>query len=121
LQKFSRCDREEKKKEKLRQANIKEACDKNVKASIHQYIARFWYQAGLSFNLVKLKSFQDMIDTIGAYGPNLPNLVMMKSEFHFSIRKLSTLRSGCKIINCNGANMVALLCQMHGLTESNDA
>ena len=27
---------EKRKKEKLRQANIKEACDKNLKASIHQ-------------------------------------------------------------------------------------
>jgi len=41
-------------------------------ASVHQYIAWFWYQASLSFNLVRLKSFQDMIDVIGAYGPNLP-------------------------------------------------
>jgi len=39
---------------------------------VHQYIARFWYQAGLSFNLVRLKSFQDMTDAIGAFGPNLP-------------------------------------------------
>jgi len=57
--------------EKLRQTNIKETCDK-FKASIHQYIARFLYQASLSFNLVKLKSFQDMIDAIGAYESNLP-------------------------------------------------
>jgi len=108
---------EKRKKEKLRQANIKEACDKNLKASIHQYIARFWYQAGLSFNLVKLKSFQDMIDAIGT---NLiyPLLVIMKSEFHFSTRKLSTLKSCYKIINWNGANMVVLLCQMHGLIET---
>ena len=63
---------EKRKKKRLRQANIKEACDKNLKASIHQYIAPFWYQADLSFNLVNLKSFQDMIDVIGAYGPNLP-------------------------------------------------
>jgi len=33
----------------------------------------FGTQAGLSFNLVKLKNFQDMIDAIGAYGPNLPD------------------------------------------------
>jgi len=30
---------EMRKKEKLRQVNIKEACDKNLKASTHQYIA----------------------------------------------------------------------------------
>lgn len=61
------------KEDKSRQANIREVCDKEeAKAIVHQYIARFWYQAGLSFNLIKLKSFQDMIAAIGAYGPNLP-------------------------------------------------
>jgi len=44
----------------------------NLKASIHQYIAYFWYYAGLSFNLVRLKSFQDMTNVIGVYGPHLP-------------------------------------------------
>jgi len=62
---------EKSKKEKLRQANIEEACDKNLKASVHQYIAQFGYQADLSFNLVSLKSFQDMIDVTSADGPNL--------------------------------------------------
>jgi len=50
-----------------------------------------------------------------------PLLVIMKSEFHFSTRKLSTFRSCCKIINCNGVNMIVLLCRMHGLIKSNDA
>ena len=59
-------------KDKLRQANIKELCDKNLKAYVHQYIARFWYQADLLFNLVKLNSFQDMINAIAAYDLNLP-------------------------------------------------
>ncbi|KAL2334278.1 hypothetical protein Fmac_015491 [Flemingia macrophylla] len=36
------------KKEKLKQTNIREACDKEATARVHQYIARFWYQAGLS-------------------------------------------------------------------------
>ncbi|KAG5000304.1 hypothetical protein JHK87_021376 [Glycine soja] len=38
---------------------------------VHQYIARFWYQAGLSFNLVKLQSFHKMLTNVGAFGPNL--------------------------------------------------
>lgn len=59
-------------KDKLRQANIKELCDKTLKADVHQYIGHFWYQVGLSFNLVKLNSFQDIIDGIVGYGPNLP-------------------------------------------------
>lgn len=59
-----------KKRKKERQANIEEACDKNLKALVHQYITRLLYQASLSFILVELKSFQDMI-----YGPHLPVLV----------------------------------------------
>ncbi|KAG5016850.1 hypothetical protein JHK82_022495 [Glycine max] len=31
-----------------------------------------WYQAGLSFNLIKLKSFENMVAVIGQYGPRLP-------------------------------------------------
>jgi hypothetical protein len=60
-----------KKKEKLRQSSIKAACDKELTAQVHQYIARFWYQAGLSFNMVKLESFQDMLTAIEAFGKHL--------------------------------------------------
>ena len=58
-------------KEKLRQASIREACDKEATARVHQYIARFWYQAGLSFNMVKLQSFHDMLAAVGSFGPHL--------------------------------------------------
>ncbi|XP_057450420.1 uncharacterized protein LOC130742148 [Lotus japonicus] len=57
--------------EKLKQASIREACDKEATARVHQYIARFWYQAGLSFNMIKLESFQDMLAAIGSFGPHL--------------------------------------------------
>ncbi|XP_027905788.1 uncharacterized protein LOC114165342 [Vigna unguiculata] len=102
---------EKRKKEKLRQANVKEACDKNLKASVHQYIARFWYQAGLSFNLVKLKSFQDMIDAIGAYGPNLPapsyheiRVPLLNKEVEYTEKllqdhKLQWSKHGCSIMS----------------------
>ncbi|KAL5133726.1 hypothetical protein HKD37_03G007015 [Glycine soja] len=56
----------------LRQMNIRESMDKNEVLKVHQHIARFWYQASLSFNLIKLKSFENMIATIGQYGPHLP-------------------------------------------------
>ncbi|RZB97055.1 putative RING-type E3 ubiquitin transferase C3H69 isoform B [Glycine soja] len=59
------------KKEKLRQESIRQSCDKEATARVHQYIARFWYQAGLSFNLVKLQSFHKMLTNVGAFGPNL--------------------------------------------------
>ena len=102
---------EKRNKEKLRQANIKEACDKNLKALVHQYIARFWYQASLSFYLVKLKSFQDMIDVIGAYGPNLPALSyheirvpLLNKEVEYTEKllqdhKLQRSKHGCFIMS----------------------
>ncbi|KAH1159190.1 hypothetical protein GYH30_031087 [Glycine max] len=61
----------QRKMEMLRQMNI-ESMDKNEVLKMHQHIARFWYQAGLSFNLIKLKSFENMIAAIGQYGPHLP-------------------------------------------------
>ncbi|XP_028209634.1 uncharacterized protein LOC114392630 [Glycine soja] len=60
------------KMEMLRQMNIRESMDKNEVLKVHQHIARFWYQAGLSFNLIKLKSFENMVAAIGQYGPHLP-------------------------------------------------
>ncbi|KAH1189907.1 hypothetical protein GmHk_20G057585 [Glycine max] len=51
------------KKENLRQESIRQSCDKEATARVHQYIARFWFQAGLSFNLVKLQSFHKMLTT----------------------------------------------------------
>ncbi|XP_006598590.1 uncharacterized protein [Glycine max] len=60
------------KMEMLRQMNIRESMDNNEVLKVHQHIARFWYQAGLSFNLIKLKSFENMVAAIGQYGPHLP-------------------------------------------------
>jgi len=74
-------------------------------------IARFWYQAGLSFNLVKLKSFQDMIDAIGAYGPNLPapsyheiRVPLLNKEVEYTEKllqdhKLQWSKHGCSIMS----------------------
>nr|KYP44384.1 hypothetical protein KK1_034110 [Cajanus cajan] len=59
------------KKEKLKQISIRESCDKEATARVHQYIARFWYQAGLSFNMIKLESFHFMVAAIGSFGPHL--------------------------------------------------
>jgi len=56
----------------LRQRNIRESMDKDKVLKVNQYIARFWYQAGLSFNLIKLKSFKNIVAAIGQYGPYLP-------------------------------------------------
>ncbi|WVZ04027.1 hypothetical protein V8G54_024833 [Vigna mungo] len=101
--------REEKKKEKLRQANIKGAWDKNLKSPVHRYIALFLYQAGLSFNLVRLKNFLDMIDAIGAYGRNLPTptcheirVPLLSKEVDYTEKlldhKLQWRKHGCSIM-----------------------
>ncbi|XP_020988556.2 uncharacterized protein LOC107458126 [Arachis duranensis] len=60
------------KKEKLRQQNIKEACNKEVVRIVHRYIARWFYQAGIPLNPVRLKSFQEILWAVGSFGPNLP-------------------------------------------------
>ncbi|KAG5066687.1 hypothetical protein JHK86_010418 [Glycine max] len=59
------------KMEMLRQMNIRESMDKNEVLKVHRHIACFWYQAGLSFNLIKLKNFENMVAAIGQYGPHL--------------------------------------------------
>ena len=56
--------------------------DKNEVLKVHQYIDRFWYQASLSFNFIKLKSFENMVAAIGQYGPHFPFQAIMISEFH---------------------------------------
>ncbi|XP_020264013.1 uncharacterized protein LOC109839951 [Asparagus officinalis] len=59
---------------KLRQTSIKEGLNKDVVAKGHQDIARWWYQAGIPFNVVQLRSFRIMLKSVGAFGPNLPPL-----------------------------------------------
>ncbi|RDX88798.1 hypothetical protein CR513_29547, partial [Mucuna pruriens] len=41
---------------------------------VHQYIAWFWYQTRLSFNITNCKSFQDMLVAVGRFRPHLPSL-----------------------------------------------
>ncbi|XP_070003147.1 uncharacterized protein [Nicotiana sylvestris] len=55
----------------LRQINIKDSCDKEARATTIQKIARFFYDAGIPFNVARLKSFKDAVEAIGSYGPNL--------------------------------------------------
>ncbi|RDX66292.1 hypothetical protein CR513_54960, partial [Mucuna pruriens] len=49
----------------------KKACDKQATERVHQYIAQFWYQVGLSFNMIKLQSFHDMLAIVESFGPHL--------------------------------------------------
>lgn len=56
------------KAEKLRQTSINDACDKEARVRTIQYIARFFYRAGISFNVANLKCFKLMVEAIGNYG-----------------------------------------------------
>ncbi|RDX66291.1 hypothetical protein CR513_54959, partial [Mucuna pruriens] len=59
------------KKEKLKQTTIRDVWDKQTTKWVNQYIAQFWYQVGLSFNMIKLQSFHDMLAAIESFGPHL--------------------------------------------------
>ncbi|XP_075494426.1 uncharacterized protein LOC142532012 [Primulina tabacum] len=52
------------KRGKLRQTNINDACDKELRDRTVQKIARFMYQAAISFNAAHLDSFKEMIEAI---------------------------------------------------------
>ncbi|XLS46077.1 hypothetical protein HN51_002942 [Arachis hypogaea] len=51
------------KKKKLRQQNIKKACNKKA---VHRF-----YQAGILLNPVRMKSFQEILWAVGSFGRNL--------------------------------------------------
>ncbi|XP_025980022.1 uncharacterized protein [Glycine max] len=99
------------KMEMLRQMNIRESMDKNEVLKVHQHIACFWYQAGLSFNLIKLKSFENMDAAIGQYGPYLPipsyhdiRVPLLKKEVEYSENLMKGHREqwvkyGCTIMS----------------------
>ncbi|XP_057999777.1 uncharacterized protein LOC131178620 [Hevea brasiliensis] len=71
IQKLDKIVQHGKKGGKLRQTSMNDACDKEARVRIIQYIARFFYQAGIPFNAAHLDSFKWMIKAIGRYGPNL--------------------------------------------------
>ncbi|KAJ1402459.1 Zinc finger, BED-type [Sesbania bispinosa] len=58
-------------KAKVVQAGIRELCDKKATEKVYQSIARFCYQAGIPFNLIKLESFHDMLRDVGHFGKQL--------------------------------------------------
>ncbi|GKU89252.1 hypothetical protein SLEP1_g3416 [Rubroshorea leprosula] len=56
--------------EKCRQSSIKDS-NKELRAETIQYIARFFYQNGISFNVARSESFKLMVEAIEQYGKNL--------------------------------------------------
>lgn len=75
------------KQENFKQANIRDSCDKETTSRVHQYIAHFWYQAGLSFNAIKLSSFEDTVQAIGFFGQNLRVPSYHETGFHSCKRR----------------------------------
>ena len=53
------------------QTSINDACDKEAKARIIQYIAHFFYMDGITFNVVRSKSFKLILKAVGNYGSHL--------------------------------------------------
>ncbi|GKV34247.1 hypothetical protein SLEP1_g42637 [Rubroshorea leprosula] len=56
--------------EKCRQSSIKDS-NKDLRVETIQYIAQFFYQNGISFNVARSESFKLMVEAIGQYGKNL--------------------------------------------------
>lgn len=53
------------KRARLRQTSINAACDEEARAKIDQYIASFFYRAGIPFNAASLSNFMHIIEVIG--------------------------------------------------------
>ncbi|XLU20766.1 hypothetical protein S245_056832, partial [Arachis hypogaea] len=96
------------KRDKLRQQNIKEAWNKEAVRRVHRYIARWFYQAGIPLNPVKLKSFQEMLWAVGSFGPNLPapsyhalRVPLLNEELEYTKGLLKGLKEQWKKYGCS--------------------
>nr|KYP48765.1 hypothetical protein KK1_029567 [Cajanus cajan] len=81
---------------------------KKVVERVYQYIARFWYQAGISFNLIKLESFQDMIREIGHFGKHLKapsyhdiRVPLLQKEVEFTNELMKPLKDQWASFGCS--------------------
>ncbi|KAL4196378.1 hypothetical protein AMTRI_Chr04g245850 [Amborella trichopoda] len=74
---------------------------KEDKARVIQYIARWFYHAGISFNTASLNSFHTMLEAIGQFGPGLkaptPYEIgepLLKKEVEYTNEYLKTHKEG---------------------------
>ncbi|KAL2328047.1 hypothetical protein Fmac_021474 [Flemingia macrophylla] len=98
-------------KDKVVQAGIREVCDKKATERVYQSIARFWYQAGLSFNLIKLESFHDMLHEVAHFGKHLKppsyhdiRVPLLQKEVEYTNELMKPLKEqwtsfGCSIMS----------------------
>ncbi|XP_042387690.1 uncharacterized protein LOC121979763 [Zingiber officinale] len=93
---------------KLRQTSINDACDKELRDRTVQKIARFMYQAAISFNAAHLDSFKEMIEAIGQYGPNLKppsyhelRVPLLQKEIVYTNELLKENKDECEKYGCS--------------------
>jgi hypothetical protein len=108
---YQKPGKDDQKKGKMKQTNIGDACDKELRARTIQYIARFFYQAGIAFNVARMESFKNMVEAIGRYGPNLKppsyyelRVPLLKKEVEYTNELLkghkeSWVKYGCSIMS----------------------
>ncbi|XP_073314704.1 uncharacterized protein [Primulina huaijiensis] len=90
------------KRGKLRQTNIKDACDKELRNQTVQKIA------AISFNAAHLDSFKEMIEAIGQYGPNLKppsyhelRVPLLQKEIAYTNELFKENRDECEKYGCS--------------------
>ncbi|XP_052203350.1 uncharacterized protein LOC127808780 [Diospyros lotus] len=62
---------QDKREGKMKQAAISETCKKELRDKAYREIAKWFYDAGISFNAAKLESFSLAVEAIGQYGPGM--------------------------------------------------
>ncbi|XP_020207003.1 uncharacterized protein LOC109815825 isoform X2 [Cajanus cajan] len=95
----------------LWQTSLNDACNKEARARVIQYIARFFYRNGIAFNVARSKSFKLMVEAIGTYGPHLKppsyhelRVPLLKKELEYTKGLLKgheeeRVKYGCSIMS----------------------
>ena len=54
---------------KMKQQNVNDVIFKKRLLEVHQYLARWVYEVGISFNAIDNDSFKRFVEALGQYGP----------------------------------------------------
>ena len=54
---------------KMKQQNGNYVIFKKILLEVHQYLARWVYEAGIPFNVIEIDSFKIFVEALGQYGP----------------------------------------------------
>nr|KYP42636.1 hypothetical protein KK1_035966 [Cajanus cajan] len=100
----------------LWQTSLNNACTKEARARVIQYIAHFFYRNGIAFNVARSKSFKLMVEAIGTYGPHLKppiyhelRVPLLKKELEYTKALLKgheeeRVKYGCSIMSDGWTN-----------------